>query len=277
MITGGIKFFDRSKILDATASAPISGDASVTNLLNANRETFYRSVGSTDLITEEIEIVFSEDRPIDRLFLIDFNGKNFNVQYDVSGVWTDFANVIDLDGSQATVTETAYARDTYYAEFDQVTTGKIRIQITETQVANAQKYINQVIVTTEKATLVGYPEIKDILSDRRLRVKKTLNKNSVQKSLEVVTINLAFKNYPSSSVYNVDIDAMLDLHDSEDNFLVWLCGGRFDSPYFRYTIRGFRLQDVYEMQVASAYKLGYRDNIYTNPINLATIKLIEAI
>ena len=277
-ITGGIKFFKQSKNIDATASAPISGDASVTSLLDSNKETFYRSSGSSDSVTEEIEITFSESKTIDRLFIINFNGKDFNVMYDVSGVWTHFANVVDINGSQSNITETTYTQDTYYAEFDSVSTTKIRIQILKTQVADAEKFINQVIVTEELSTLVGYPEIKRVEMSRQLRSKKTLSgKFSVQKSLESFMFNLIFKNYPSSSVYNVDIDSIIQLHDSEDPFITWICGGRFGSPYFNYTLPGFRLKDVVQTQINSAYKLNYTDNIYVNPLNIASIKIVEHI
>jgi len=278
MISGGIKFFKQSKNLDATATAPISGDASVSALLDSNKETFYRSVGSSDVVTEEIEIVFAESKTIDRLFLRDFNGKDFNVMYDVVGVFTHFANVIDVDGSQTNITETVYAQDTYYAEFDSVTTTKIRIQILKTQVANAEKFINQVIATEELSTLVGFPDLKQIDVNRQLRSKKTISgKFSVQKSLETFGYNLTLKKYPSSDVYNADIDAMLELHDLEIPFLVWLCGGKFGKVLFSYTIRGFRLKDVVQMQVNKSYKLSYLDNIYVNPVNLASVKLVEHI
>lgn len=278
MISGGIKFFKQSKILNATASAPISGDASVSAILNANKETFYRSVGSSDAVTEEIEITFAEQKTIDRLFLVNINAKSFNVMYDVTGTWSHFANVTDVDGSQTNITETVYSNDTYYAEFDSVTTNKIRIQITETQVANAEKFINQVIVTEEIATLVGYPEIKQVDMNRQIRSKKTISgKFSVQKSLESFSVNLAFKDYPSSSVYNVDIDAMIELHDLEDPFITWLCGGRHGTQYFKYALPGFRLKDVIQTQVNKSYKLNYTNNIYVNPLNLASVSIVEHI
>ena len=141
-----------------------------------------------------------------------------------------------------------------------------------------EKFINQVIVTEELATLVGFPEIKQVEMNRQLRSKKTISgKFSVQKSLESLNYKLSFKKYPSSIVYNVDIDAMIALHDSEDPFLTWLCGGRFGSPFFNYTLPGFRLKDVVQQQINNAFKLSYLDNIYNNPLNLASVNLVEHI
>lgn len=278
MISGGIKFLKQSKILNASAIASVSGNASVSALLDSNRETFYRSISSDDTITEIIEITFSELKTIDRLFLKDFNWKEFNVKYDLSSVWTDFSNVIDVDGSQATISETVYSNDTYYAEFDSVTTDKIKIEITKTQVVDAEKFINQVIVTEELSTLVGYPEIKSIKASKNLRRRKTVSgKFSIQKSLETFGVKLTFKDYPSSDVYNVDIDAAMELHDSENPFLVWLCGGKFGSKYFKYTIRGFRLKDIFQVQLSNDYSLSYTQNIYINQVNIASVDLMEHI
>jgi len=277
-IGGGIKLFNKSKNIDATASAPISGDASVAALLDSNKETFYRSVGSDDTTVETITITFAEDKTIDRLFILDTNLKDFDIKYDLSGVYTHFANVLDIDASRTNITRTDFAQDTYYAEFDSVTTGGIQITATKSQVVDAEKYINQVIATTEIGTLVGFPDVKQISIDRSLRSSKTLSgKYAIQKSLETFAIKISMKGYPATSVYNVDIDQMLVLHDSEDPFLVWLCGGKFGTTKFKYTIRGFRLKDVIQMQVKSSYKLSYVGNIYVNSVNLASINLVEHI
>jgi hypothetical protein len=275
-ITGGIKTFKQSMIHDASVTAD-TGQSSADRLLDSNSETYWRSVGSDDTTTENIIIEFAESKTIDRLFLKDINLKEFNVQYDNAG-WTNFTNVVGIVGNPSLVSETDFALNTAYYEFDSVTTNKIRIQATKTQIADQEKYINQVIVTEELSTLVGYPEVGPIEISRNSAVIKTVSgKVSAQKSLESVAFKLKFKNYPSSSVYNVDIGAMMTLHDMEDPFLVWLCGGRYSSTHFNYVIRGFRLQDIYQMQIIKKYKLSYLDNIYINPINLASVDLAESI
>jgi V8-like Glu-specific endopeptidase len=277
-ITGGIKFFKQSKNLDATAVSSVSGSATVDRLLDSHRETYWRSSGSDDTTTEEIEITFSSTVTIDRLLILDFNGKGFNVMYNDGGVYTHFASVTDMDGSQSNITRTDYAKDSYYAEFTPVSTDKIRIQITTTQTTDVEKYINQVIASEEIATLVGYPDVKKIEVDRNNRSKKTISgKYSIQKSLETFSVDLSFKNYPSSEIYNADIDAMMALHDMENPFLIWACGGRSGSPYFNYTIRGFRLKDVIQVQISKKYSLAYVKNIYTSSIDLASVTMEEHI
>lgn len=277
-ITGGQKYFKENKSKTGSATSSVSGAASVSNILDSNMETYWRSVGSSDSITEEITITFSGSKTIDRILLVDMNWKEFNIQYDAGGVWTSFSSVVGLDGSTSGISETAFADTTAYYEFTSVTTGSIRIQVTKSQVVDAQKYLNQCICTEELGTFVGYPVVSGITLSRAQKNKMTLNgKFSVQKSLETLGYKLKFVDYPSLSAYNADVDLMLTLMDSEDPFLVWLCGGRRGTSYFKYPLPGFRLNDVKQMQIGKAYKMSYSKNIYVNQINISAVDLIEVI
>lgn len=277
-ITGGIKFFKESKIKDATAESSVSGNASVASLLNNNRETFWRSSGSNDSTTEIITVTFAEDKAIDRIALVNTNAKNFNITYDVSGTWTAFANVVGIDGAETGINITGHAQDTAYYEFDSVTTGSIKIEIDTTQTVDAEKFINHVICTEELGTYVGYPSIDKLQLDRNQKNKATLNgRFSVQKSLETMAFKLKFMDYPVKAAYNADIDLCLTLMDSEDPFIVWLCGGRYGTDYFKYTLPGFRLKDMIQMQIGKAYTLSYSKNTYTNGVNISALDLIEVI
>lgn len=269
MITGHPKFFNKSQCLEkdgATIQAS-SGDASSTYAIDQNPSTVWRSSGSNDTTVETITVTF-DSVAINRIFLLGHNLKDFSIQYDNGGTWTHFSSVVGLDGSKANITETAFSDDTAYYEFAQVTTTQIRITANKTQTANQEKYISQIIVTSELGTLKGFPKVRSVDFDRNSRVKKTLSGYySIQKSLEVPSFDMEFKDYPATSTYNTDMDLMMTLHDLEDPFLIWLCGGRRGTPYFRYTLRGFRLKDVFQMQISKALKLGYTENIYNNPLN----------
>lgn len=278
-ISGGIKFFEPSMNLEVNGSeiSASSGDSSAPYCIDRNPSTYWRSVASNDLTTEEIVVTFDEDKTFSRLFLLDHNWKDYNVKYDVAGVWTNFANVSGLDGSVASVVQTTFADNSSYYEFDSITTGSIRIQVTKTQTANQEKYLSQIICTEEIGTLQGYPTISSVDVDRNSRVKKTLSgRYVVQKSEETFGCDLAFKNYPVTSTYNEDIDIAMALHDREESFLVWLCGGRRGTDYFRYTLRGFRLMDVIPMQITKAFKLSYASNVYINAVN-ASVSMEESI
>lgn len=270
MIDGHCKFFTKSKCLgkDGAEIEASSGDESSQYALDQNPQTVWRSSGSNDLTTETITVTFTDSITIDRIFLLGHNLKDFSIKYENSGSWTHFASVIGLDGSKTNITETTFADDTAYYEFTPVTTTSIQILATKTQSANEEKYISQIIVCEEYGTLVGWPRVKSVEINRNNRVKKTISGfYSIQKSIEVASFDMDFKDYPATDTYNVDMDLMLDLHDLEDPFLVWLCGGKRGSTYFKYTLRGFRLQDLYQVKISKALNLGYSYNIYTAQIN----------
>lgn len=274
-ISGGIKFFSRSKNLfeDGASMVATSGDDSSNRALDRNRFSYWRSVGSMDTITETLTITFPESTEIDRLLLIDHNWKEFTAQYDNGGVYTDFTNIIGIDGSVGTIAETAFADNTAYYEFDAVTTTSIQLTVTKTQTADQEKYINQIIATKELATLQGYPILKSIAHSRNLRKRQVLSgRTLIQKSEESMDLTLDFKNYPPS--YSADIDLIFTLHDEEDDFIIWPCGGRRGSDYFAYQLRGWRLEDAYSVQVDNDLKISYSKNVYQNTIN-ASLSLVE--
>lgn len=284
MITGGAKFFSQSVCLFANgasgSSTPSNGSSTANFCLDRNPWTYWYTSGSNDSTTEVLTIVFPSSVPITRLLLLDHNFKQFTVKYlNNVGAWTDFTNAKGLDGalSGGKIAETVFADNSAYYEFDSVTTNSIQISITKAQVTNADKYLNTCIATTEIGTLAGYPTIQAITVDRNSKIKKTLSgRYSIQKADETAAFKMQFKSYPSAVTYNVDIDLMMTLHDSDSPFLVWLCGGRRGATYFNYTLRGYRLKDVYQMQIDKAINLSYTQNITKNSLN-AEVSLQESI
>jgi len=279
-IGGGLKIFDKSLNYtdDGATATATSGSASATFILDRNPLTFYRSASASDATPITITMVFSAATPITRLFLINHNFKQYTIQYKTSagGALTDFTSVVGIDGAYVGgITETVYARNTSYYEFASVSPTHIVIVATSTQVANSKKYLSQLICTTELGTLSGYPGITGMDHDRNARKKQMLSgKFMIDKSEESVTFKLEFKNYPPS--YATDLDLVMTLQTRETPFLVWLCGGRVSSTYFRYALRGFRAQDIYLMQVSDKIKMDYYNNLYTGPVN-ALVPLEEVV
>lgn len=277
-ISGGIKFFKKNEAADGTASAT-SGDSSSKFILDLDVDTYWTSVGSSDSETETITINFSSSKAIDRILLLDHNFKSFTVKYLSGSSYVAFANVIGIGGvSLSGITETSFSEDSSYYEFDSVNTTAIQIACTTTQIPNAEKYLGQSIATTELGTFVGYPEMSKVDLTRNSRFKKTLSgRYSVQKSQQTIGYSIKFKNYPSSDVYNVDIDLAITLFESEDPFLVYPCGGRYESKHFNYLIPGFRLKDCVLSQVKKGYKLKYVKNIYRNMIDVGGLETVPHI
>jgi len=276
-ISGGIKVFDRSQCLgqDGAVIAASSGDSSSIRALDRSLVSYWRSVGSIDSITETITITFNASKVINRILLLDHNWKEFTVKYFSGGSYVNFASVLGIDGSIASISETTFAEDSAYYEFAPVATTSIQITVTKTQVVDQEKYINQIIATTELGTLVGYPDVNGLDMTTNAREKKVLSgKIITMKSEKSLKFSLAFKNYPPS--LSNDIDLMFSLWESDDTFLIWLCGGRRGSNYFRKQLRGFRLRDVICAQTSAVINPDYSKNVFTLPINF-TIKMNEAV
>lgn len=257
-LTGGISFYDKSKSLfDNGATAVASSNTDDQNLcLGTNKYFKWQSSGSNDSTTETITITLSSSVSISRIFLLDHNFKNFQIQYGSPA--TDFTNVVGLDSySENLIDVTGFSRNTAYFEFDAVTTDKIILTIDTTQTADAEKYLVQFIATNELGTLTGYPDIKNVRLDRDESKEKSISgRYHIQKSYESVSFDLGLKIYPNAS----DVDILDDLHDREESFHVWLCGGKPDQ--FTTKQRGFRVNDLYLMQVDKPLRNSYYKNIY---------------
>jgi len=73
-----------------------------------------------------------------------------------------------------------------------------------------------------------------------------------------------------------DINLAESLHEREESFLVWLCGGRSGTDFFTIEQRGWRLRDVYNMQLSRPLSANYEKGIYQNGVN-TSLPLIEVI
>lgn len=268
-ITGGIKFFDTSKCLATVGGSALTGSSpsAAQYIIDRNPYTVWRSVGSNDSTSELITITFPSTT-FSRIFLIGHNFKQFTVKYGPSGYSTDFANVTGLDATGLSgISETAFADNVAYYEFNAVTTTGIRITPTKTQVADQDKYISQVIITNELGTLTGFPVIDAVRASRNLRVQEMLSgRKNIVKSIEALSFHMALDPYPAS--YSSDLNLLLSLHDREDPFLSWLCGGRRSTSQFGYKIRGFRLQDVIPCQISEVVEQSYLKNMYVGPVQM---------
>jgi len=266
-ISGGIKFFNQNSFLSSAGGSVVASSGAVTqnNCIDKNPLSYWRSVGSSDAVTETLTITFPSTT-ISRVALLDHNFKGFNVQYWNGAAFVHFSGVLGLDGAKVNVTETIFSKDTAYYEVTPVVTTQLRVQVTQTQVANAEKFLSQAIGTTELGTLAGYPDIKSATHSRNERKKEMLSgKFLVIKGIESFETSLGFDNYPPS--LSADLDLMVSLFERETPFLIWLCGGRYGSAYFRYTLRGYRLKDMFVVQITGDFKMEYRNNTYVTPVS----------
>lgn len=261
-MTGGISFFDKNKALKADgASAAASSNSDNADLaLGTNKYFRWESTGSDDLTTETLTITLPAAVDITRIFLIGHNFDTFQVKYDGS---SDFLNVTGLDDYSANnISETGFTRDTAYYEFDSVNTDTINLSMDTTQTADAEKYIEQVIVTTELGTLAGFPQVRGPRLDRQFRKEEAVSgRMHIEKGFETFSCDLTLRDYPKQA----DIDLLDSLHDRDSPFLVWLNGGK--PGQFTYTQRGWRLRDVVQVQTDGPLSNSYPQTTYVRGVN----------
>ena len=269
-ISGGIKFFKKSRSDiddDNVIITASSGEATKNNIRDRVRYLKWISIGSDDVTTETLEIDFGALYDIDRLLLVKHNFKNFQVEYDNSG-WTDFANVVTKEGTQANIQETGNTKVNSYYEFDSVNTQKIRISMDTTLVVDDEKELFEVVATEEIGTFTGYPQNSQSFS--RNAIRKQTARGRVKYSIldESYTTSLTFDKYPTA----VDHTTVLTLWNDLKEFLIYPCGGNEDQ--FRFEEKGYRLEDIYLVWFSDNFNPNYEQNVYVFGLNY-TVALEE--
>lgn len=265
-ITGNPKIFKKAKNLfkDGASATATSNDALAKLMLDTSLLTAWESSGSDDTTTETLVIDFPASVTIDRLFILVHNLKDFSVEYyDGVSAYQNFTNVVGLDGSVAGgIIETAFADDCAYYEFDAVTTTQIRIQATKTQTADQEKQIARVVATEELGTWLYYPQVKGLTISKNAKTQKLLSgRRRIIKTVETASFGFTLKANSNAE----DLALAETMLDSLDPMLIWLCGGRRGTTYFKVTTRGYRLRDLYSMDVEGDLPLNYVRGILVNP------------
>lgn len=272
-ISGGVKFFEQNRALfrDGNTANASTNDAAAKFAIDISKYTRWESLISNDLTQETLTINFKTDQVIDRLMLVGHNFKLYNVKYNAA---VDFTNVSGLDGDLVGgIDETTYDKDMSYYKFDSVTVSSITITIDTTQIADEQKHLVQFIATEEIGTFAGFPRVSNVKHNRNIKGSKALSgKNVIQKGYETTSFRMNFKTYPVQA----DIDILEIIHEMEDSFLVWLCGGRFGTDHFRVEQRGWRLEDIYNMQINRPLSANYAKGIYQNGVD-TNVSFVEVI
>lgn len=261
-ITGMMKVFYQNFLIDYSNSiVATSGQSGVSSLSDINRTTRWSSVGSTDLITERLDITFNQTQSINRLAFILFNFKDFQALYWNGSAWTHFTNVYtySTSGPGSLYGTAAYGSASYgsdsiadngntlnsrYFEFDTVSTTQIRIECTKTITANDQKYITELYIGKEIGTFIddvyGQPNNSSpVISDTNAIYLKMSNGGS--KKLE--RSDKFYVQLDLKEVFNVADQTIVDTIYDQGQVAVLMCGA------IPYTQRGMRLQDFFHVIV----------------------------
>jgi len=264
----GIKFFKKN-ILDLSndlptftitdGSASDTGSAFTTLMRNRNNNSGWATTGSADDGSTTMVVDFGETKSFTDILLVGHNFKNFNVKY------YDGTNYIDFD---TTISSTDNTVSTNYYNFSEVSTTAIQLKINGTQTADQDKYLKQFIVTNIIGTLSVEPEVKPQWDKDRRVTKYLSGKSFVAKSAGAFNCHIRMKTVANES----DLSLVETLFNSYQGFLVWLCGG--DTSQFETIREGYRLQDIFYMDLANEYEPEFNDSRWYHgmPIDM---KLVE--
>jgi hypothetical protein len=135
-----MRFLTVNRVDSFTTLTVSSGATSKASLYDRTFSTQWQSVGSSDVVTETIEVIWPGVVTMDRISVLGHNLKEFNVQYWDGGGYVDFSTPIN-----ETVNTTT---DNFYS-FNSVSTLKIKLSATKTIIANAQKQIGELLAYQE--------------------------------------------------------------------------------------------------------------------------------
>ncbi len=266
----GIKFFRKNKIdLDYTgvvltvtdAIATDTGEDYIDFLRNRNNTSGWATTDSTDAANTQLDIDLGSGKDIDSIHLVSMNFKAYTIKYWNGSSYVDFSTAIAV---------TANAVATKHHTFNSVSARLIRIIITQTFVADDDKFMTQLIITEALGEFSFQPRIKPIVDRSRKATKYLSGKSHIIKSVAAFQVQVEKQNVTGDT----DLDLVESLFDSYEGFLVWLCGGtttQYDTSRI-----GYRLEDLFLMNVGNEYRPEWEDSRYNNGVEV-DLKLLEVV
>lgn len=241
-----------------------AGQSFVAQLRNRNNITGWGTTGSSDTATTVLDINWIDARDVETIILIGHNFKDYTIQRWNGSAFEDFDTPISVSNSTDFVTE-------HEVPLQQIS--RIRITITAAQVADADKKMRQLIVTSKLGAgqFQGWPEVRKYEFNQKRRGTITLSgKYHLREQVGGNEYDLRFEVWPYDNDFQM-IEKMF--FESPQGFLFWPSGG--DEAQFKYSRVGYRKQDIHLMKPSSEYSPVYEKN-YTNGVRMI-LKLVEVI
>jgi hypothetical protein len=249
-----IDFSGSATVTDAVAS---NDGADFLGLLqNRNNESGWMTTGSTDAAETQLDIDLGDVKEVDTMILLGMNFKDFEAwYYDPDTLaWISLGEVEDntLDTYEYYLGEAVFAQ-------------LWRIKIYGTMVVDADKIMNQLIITQRVGQFIGWPGLKTPTMDRGRKNTETLSGkiHQIQK-VGNFSIKLEFKKWPEAGDFALLEEMFFYL---AQGFLFWPSGG--DETQFRSKRIGYRNIDLYLMKVTSEWNPEWEMNIYQLGLNLS--------
>lgn len=242
-ITGAVKFLGTNYVDENCTFAFTTANTNLASYLyDRNRSSKLTSIGSTDASNEDFEITFSTSRTFNRIFIDNHNIKSGSIQYWNGSAYTDFSSAISWSANTAT---------TNYYEFNSVSSKKIRVRGSTTMVANAQKYIGELLVCAE----IGTMGTNASSVDHSFTYKVAKHQTSTGGIKRVVFGKKYTATWSFSDADSTDTTLVESLYDLVTPFYIYPCGGSGQNEH------GFRLQDIFYVNVTNDFSPNIKSNI----------------
>ena len=252
--------FERSYVSATASNTPDLAE----QVLARSNKTGWATNGSSDAENTTLTINMGDFVTFDSILLIGHNWKNFKLEYlAADGVtWTAFASPI----APTTCTDTVSFFQPGSTSSDQV-----RATIYGTQVVDAEKILNQFIITTQIGYFSYNPLLSGVTLGRALQEQKVLSgKSNILQNVGKFSTRLRMNAWAASA----DLTIIETLFNTPEGFLYWPCG--CDVTQFSSVRQGYRLQDIYLCRCKNEYNPDWAQGQFKAGLNIE-MDLVEVI
>lgn len=222
--------------------------------LNRSNTSGWITTGSVDADNTTFTVDMVNSHIVDQILLVGHNFKAFTVKYWDGAAYQAFSPAIN---------ETTNTATTNRFSVTSVETTKLQVRITGTQVVNSDKRLAQFIATELIGRLNAWPIIENAVFDRYKRVTKMLSgKSLIAENIGGFSCDLSVTIWSN----NADLTIVESLYNSNNGFLVWLCGG--DTSQFSSVRQGYRLEDVFLMKCTNDFQPNWVEGLYKSGLGL---------
>jgi hypothetical protein len=248
---------------DSRVTATASQSSSLASMaLNRSNYSAWITTGSVDAdnTTWEVDMIDSHD--IDAILILGHNFKAYTVKYWDGAAYQDFSSAIS---------ESSYATDNSYHAVIKVSTSKIKLTITGTQIVNSDKVMRQFIATELMGQFESWFEIVPEDSRNRIETKMLSGKRLIREKVGFYSAKLKCP----SVIDDTDLTLIEDMYFANEGFLFWPCGN--DETQFSSVRRTWQKQDIFLCKCKDEYGPSWRDGFYRagQPVTLDLIEVVD--
>lgn len=248
--------------ITVTDSIAIDTGETIADLVRDRKNTTgWATTDSDDTANTLFQVLFGDLFDIDSVFLIGNNFKDYDLEFFNGTVWA--AVIPAVTGNSNSVQFHSFAK-----LFD---VEGIRVRINATFEVDADKFLNQLIVTEKLGQFNQFPILEHESSNNRKRIKLVSGKSKIIQNSGSVAINIKHNN----QIDDNDLNLVEIMFSSFSGFLFWASGG--DESQFRTQRIGFRNQDIFLMAPINEYNNPWgRDGRYCAGTDYE-VKLVEVV